>query len=164
MLLETDVIYPASELQSRYRGILDEAKSHGAARIRDSDGTSITIIPERRLRELSAAMDRNAFLVSAATSFIPLEEVVARSQRPTGLEWGRWTWLDVFDPEDLTEFVADVRRALMVGLQSGDADNLRQTLHDWRETSLVLSDALSRQTLLGAPTSDAFTELTRPES
>lgn len=135
--------YLPTDLQRRYRTILDEAKA-GEARVRDADGTSILILPEadvQALRQVNAA----------AASLAAVEAVVdgAAARRPGLSEYGEWTWLRVFDVDDLREFVRDIRESIIVGAREGSTDPLDEQLRAWRLTAQQAQDPLFRAILLG---------------
>src|ERR1035437_2866073 len=156
----TERIHQASDLNARCRQILDEAKREGLARLRDSDGTSIVIQPERELQRWA----RTEYILGVARSFLPIEAAVAEERLPKGIELGAWGWLSVLDSSDLHEFVDELRGALSEALGSLDDVQLKDVLAAWHETALVLGDELSREVLLGQSDEADFAEVGGPEA
>jgi len=156
-------IHQASELNARYRVILDEAKADGMARLRDSDGTAIMIVPERRIQALENEREAFGFIARALRSFLPVEQAVRAGRRPEGLELGDWAWLRELDVDDLREFVDEIRAAIGDSLPELDARPVRDVIDAWRTTADTLRDPLSRETLLGRSSDEMYVEAGRPE-
>jgi hypothetical protein len=152
------VTHLPTDLQRRYRAILDEARA-GEARVRDSDGTNILLLPEAKvqvLRQVGAAAANLAAIESL------LEVVDTRS--PTIAEYGDWSWLRVFDAEDLREFIRDIREAVVVGVREGSTALLDEQLRAWRVTAEQADDPLFRSILAGGASEADFVEVQRPEA
>lgn len=152
----SDVTYIPSDLPSRYRAILDEAKA-GGARVRDSDGTTILLLPEADVRALRT--------VSAAATNLAVVERVAdqmSSRRPGASDYGEWSWLDVFDADDLSDFVREIREAIIVGAREGSAELLDEQLRAWRLTAQQAGDPLFRAVLHAGASEEDFVEVVRP--
>lgn len=156
-------IHQASELNARYRQILDEAKAVGLARLRDSDGTAIVILPEREIEAFEERRTAYELIAGAMRNFLTVDLAVTSGRRPGRVELGDWPWLKVFDGEDLSEFLAELREAIAEALPELDATPVRDTVAAWRRTAEALSDPLSRQTLLGRSSPEDYVEVTRPE-
>lgn len=161
--LATSRIHQASELNARYRQILDEAKSSGVARLRDSDGTAIVIVPESEIEEFENTRRTYELIARTVRGFLVVEAAVRAGRRPEGLELGDWPWLDEFDLNDLTSFVAELRQAIGGALVRLDAGPINDVLSGWRTTADALSDSLSRETLLGRSSPLDYVEAKRPE-
>lgn len=152
------VTYLPSDLQRRYRAILDQAKA-GEARVRDADGTSILLLPEadvQALRRVSAAAANLAAVERAV-------EVMA-TRRPDVSEYGEWSWLRVFDADDLREFIREIREAIVVGAREGSSVLLDEQLRAWRVTARQADDPLFRSILRGGVSEEDFVEVSRPEA
>ena len=129
----SDTAYRPSDLRERSREILDLAKS-GEARVRDSDGTTILMLPESdvlSLRRVSAA----------AANLAAIERIVdvMDGRRLDAAEFGEWGWLHVFDADDLREFVQDIREAI-IGARGDSGALLDEQLKAWRTTASQADD------------------------
>lgn len=160
--LATTTIHQSSELNARYRQILDEAKATGLARLRDSDGTAILIMPESVIASLEGGRESSAIIVSCIRSLLPLERAVVGGVQPSLRDLGDWPWLEEFDLADLGEFVEEMRGSLERALPTLDATPIVQSLTGWRTTADAMSDPLSRETLLGANHEKDYVEVGRP--
>lgn len=160
--LTTSRIHQASELNARYRQILNEAKSAGVARLRDSDGTAVVILPEREISMMQERQESHEAIADAVRGYLALEPAVLEGRRPEPLELGEWTWLKAFDAEELRELFVELRAAIAESLNGADAAPVLRTLADWRITAEALGDALSRQTLLGQGSASDYVEVDRP--
>ena len=152
------VTYLPTDLQRRYRVILDEAKA-GEARVRDADGTTILLLPEGEVRALRR--------VSAAAANLAAVEGVLESMAtgsPELSQYGEWSWLRVFEADDLREFVRDIREAIIVGAREGSSALLDEQLRAWRVTARQADDPLFRAILRGGSAEDDFVEVSRPEA
>jgi hypothetical protein len=150
------VTYLSTDLQRRYRTVLDEARA-GEARVRDSDGTNILLLPEatvQALRRVSAA----------AANLAAVEQVleVMATRRATVSEFGDWSWLRAFDTADLREFVRDMREAIVVAARESSTALLDEQLRAWRITAEQAGDPLFRAILLGGAAEADFVEVRRP--
>jgi hypothetical protein len=155
--MSTETYLPV-DLQQRYRAILDEARA-GEARVQDSDGTNLLLLPESRVEVLRQ--------VSTAAANLAAVEAVLESMAthcPSASEFGEWDWLQVFDAEDLREFVRDIREAVVVGVREESATLLEGQLRDWRTTAHQASDPLFRRILEGGAAEEDFVEVQRPEA
>lgn len=152
------VTYVPSDLQRRYRTILDEAKA-GEARVRDSDGTTILLLPEadvQAFRQISSAASNLARVERVAEAMV--------TRRPALAEYGDWRWLHVFDADDLREFIREVREAIIVGAREGSTALLDEQLHAWQITGRQADDPLFRTILTGGAVEEDFVEVRRPEA
>jgi hypothetical protein len=148
--------YLPTDLQRHYRSILDEAKV-GEARVRDSDGTSILLIPEAQVHALRQ--------VSAAAANLAAVETVAEamaSRCPGLTEYGEWSWLRVFDADDLREFIRDIREAIVVAAREGSSALLEEQLRAWHVTAQQATDPVFRDILRGGASEGNFVEVGGP--
>jgi hypothetical protein len=154
--------YLPTDLQRRYRLILDEAKS-GEARVRDLDGTSVMLLPEAEVQTLRQV---NAAAANLAAVERVLEDLALESDdyRPDLLQFGDWTWLRVFDRDDLHEFARDVREAIIIAVRERSTTVLDEQLHAWRVTAQQAEDPVLRAVLQAGPSEDDFVEVHRPGS
>jgi hypothetical protein len=152
------VTYLPTDLQRRYRVILDEAKA-GEARVRDLDGTNILLLPEADVLVLRRVCE-------AAANLATIERVVEvmASRRPELPEYGEWSWVRVFDVDDLREFMRDIREAIIVGVREGTSKLLDEQLRAWRVTAQQADDPLFRAVLAGGAAEEDFVEVRRPRA
>ena len=151
-------IFLPSDLNRRGRAILNAARQD-VARIRDTDGTSLVVMPEERVQALE-------IVARAASNLALLEEILDRSPSPSPDSFSAvdWAWLRVFDAEDLQEFVREMRAAVVAAFRDRDPRIVDDMLHRWRVTSQVLDDPLRRAILYGPVNLDDFVEVARPEA
>ncbi|TAK35685.1 MAG: hypothetical protein EPO21_05350 [Chloroflexota bacterium] len=140
-------IFQASDLNQKGRAILDAARA-GWARLRDKDGVSLIMLPEERVDALLK-------VVNVVANLLTIERALA--QRQEGqldlASFGEWTWLRLFDKEDLAEFIQEMHEAVIVAAREQSAALLDETLRRWRVTADVLQDPVRREILL-APDSE----------
>ena len=150
-------IFQASDLNQKGRAVLDAARA-GWARLRDKDGVSLVMLPERRVDALLK-------VANAVANLLVIERAIAQKQEGqldlTSL--GEWTWLRVFDKEDLAQFIDEIRDAVIVAAREESAELLDETLQRWRVTADVLQDPIRREILLGADREEDYMEVSRPE-
>lgn len=156
-----EVTYLPSDLQRRYRVVLDQAKA-GEARVRDLDGTSVLLLPEAEVQTLRRVSAAAANL--AAVERVLEDTSVNGAARPDLLQYGEWTWLRVFDAEDLREFARDVREAVIVAVHEGSTTLLDEQLRAWKVTAHQAEDPVLRTILQGGAAGDDFVEVSRPEA
>jgi hypothetical protein len=149
--------YLPTDLQRRYRAILDEAKA-GQARVRDLDGTDILLLPETVVEALRRVN-------VAAANLLSIERVaeLMGTRRPDLPEYGEWSWLRVFDADDLREFIGEIRDAVIVGAREGSTALLDEQLRAWRITAQQAEDPLFRDILRGGALEEDFVEVRRPQ-
>ena len=155
----TETIFQPSDLNRGYRAVLDQAKKD-RARLRDTDGMSILLIPEAHVATLE---DVNA----ATSSFLVLEGAISHGDvaQLSINEFGPWPWLRFLDNEDIAEFVTELRESLILAGREHSMGQLRETLHAWKVTAESLSDDTRRDVLLGIPNDDDdFVVVERPAS
>lgn len=157
-MVNASIVFQASDLNQRGRAVLDAARN-GEARVRDKDGTSLLVVPEYRFRTLTT-------ILSATANLMAIEQMLdvdrdARSLR----DYGDWTWLRLFDDEDIDEFVREMRDALLVAGREESSTPVGETLERWQVTAQQLSDPQRRAILLDREniSPDDFVEVTRPE-
>lgn len=154
--MSANVIYTASDLD-RKRLEVTKAARRGLARIRDTDGTGLVLLPARRyevLEEVSRWHDRLAAVERARTK--PAAERNAS-------DFNDLTWLRHLDDEDLATFVSEVSAAVSVAYHDDDLTELQELVSDWRITAGELADAARREVLLGGFVADDYVRADRPE-
>ena len=148
-------VFQASDLHEHGRAVLDAARA-GEARVRDQDGLSLLLLPEHRVRALSA-------VVRAAINLAGLEMAFATAPARLSLQdYGEWTWLRAFDRDDLAEFIQELRQALIIAGREEAPKVIDDVLDAWRVTAQVLEDPVGRKVLLGEHRDEDFVEVTRP--
>jgi hypothetical protein len=148
------MIFQATDLVSKRVEFLDAAR-RGLARLRDKDGTSLVMIPERRLDLLQA-------LRTWSIARLRLEELTKERDRPSVRDLGDLAWLRVFDTDDLREFASELHDALLAANSDDDTAPLDAVVDAWRATARQLDDPLRRDVLIGGATMDDFVDATPP--
>jgi hypothetical protein len=154
--MSAEVIYTASDLDRKRREVTNAAR-HGVARIRDTDGMGLVLLPARHYEVLDAVSRWHDRLDVA-------QRVLAK---PPGdrapYDFGDLTWLRHLDDEDLATCIAELRLAVSVAYHDDDLTELEQVARDWRATADELADPARREVLLGGFTAGDFVEAERPE-
>lgn len=149
--------YQASDLAGTgRREFLDEAKA-GTARLRDTDGTSLIMLPEGQLNFLT-------MIRVYIADYLALETTLnrARDDRAAS-DFGGLAWAIEFDDDDLSELRREYAQELSKAVAARDATSLERCLHAWHMTASTLSDPVSRDILEGRASDDAdFVDLARP--
>lgn len=154
--MSAEVIYTASDLDRKRREVTDAAR-RGLARIRDTDGTGLVLLPARHYEVLDAVSRWHDRLDVAERAFAkPREDRVPR-------DFGELTWLRHFDDDDLATFIAELRAAVSVAYHDDDLTELDELVRGWRVTAEELADPARRQVLLGDFAAGDFAEVGRPE-
>ncbi|MGH3874144.1 MAG: hypothetical protein ACRDSR_22030 [Pseudonocardiaceae bacterium] len=150
------MIYTVSDLSRKRREVADVAR-RGLARIRDTDGTGLVLMPARRYEVLEAVgrwTDRLGVV----------ERTLAKSQAERiPADFGDLTWLRHFDEDDLAEFVRELRQTLSLAYHDDDLASLVDAVAGWKATADELADPARREVLLGAVETADFVEVERPE-
>jgi hypothetical protein len=151
----SDVIYQSSDLAARRVEFLDTARA-GFARLRDKDGTSLVMLPERRLQLLES-------LATWSNAHLRLEMLLRRGDRPKVADLGELAWLRAFDSEDLRDFLDELHECLVAAHADGSTEVLDAAIDAWRVTARQLEDPLRRSVLLGGWSEANFAEASAPE-
>lgn len=153
--MSAEVIYTASDLDRKRREVTDAAR-RGVARIRDTDGMGLVLLPARHYEVLDAVSRWHDRLDVAEKALAkPSGDRVPR-------DFGDLTWLRHFDDEDLATFITELRAAVSVAYHDDDLTELDQLVRDWRTTADELADPVRRHVLLGGFAADDFVEVSRP--
>lgn len=103
--LGSSVVYLASDLSRKRRAFIDDARQ-GLARLWDTDGTSLVMVPEERLAKLTD-------LVAWANRHLVLEAAVRKSPSERSVtDFGDLPWLRFLPDDDLAAFLARRWQAL----------------------------------------------------
>ena len=153
--LGSPVVYLASDLTRKRRGF--STRHEAVARLRDTDGTSLVMVPEQRL---SALTD----LVAWSQRHLQVE-AAARKAHPdrSPTDFGELAWLSLLDDADLATFLTELEGALFHAMSTQTIADLESLVLDWRGTAEALSDPERRAVLLGPHNDDDFVEVHRPE-
>ncbi|MEU7000280.1 hypothetical protein [Nonomuraea sp. NPDC046570] len=150
-----DMIFQASDLATKRTEVLDAARD-GLARLRDKDGTSLVMLPERRLRLLEE-------IARWSRAHMRLEHLLRREVAPDVGELGDLAWLRAFDVDDLREFVDELHDALLAASSDEDPTALDEVIKAWRITARQLEDPLRRSILLGRHGPDDLVQVSEPQ-
>jgi len=157
----TAEIHAASELNDNYRGILDEARNAGIARLRDKDGQSLLIIPEEAARAGMVASELARFARDLVAAYSTNRRAAPELYRATILA-GSWPWLRSLDDDDLDSFLAEMASLYVEAAATNDLGNLYYNLRAWQMTASELDDPRIREALLGASEADDYVDAPRP--
>jgi hypothetical protein len=152
------VIFQASDLNRRGRAILDAAR-HGAARIRDTNGASLLLLPEEHVE-----IDR-ALLEHASNLVTFLEALKVPEESRSTLSYGDWTWARSLDEEDRRELAHEASQLFAIAARERSRTSLAaldDALHAWRVTAEALADPTRQAILLGGHRDEDFIEVGRP--
>jgi hypothetical protein len=139
-LLASGRVFQASDLR-RDRSFIDEARDNGAARLRDTDGTSFVMVKESDLGVVASERDVLETLLEATEGALRLEAALhAGGAAARVVESSPWPWLAVFDDEDLQSFIADVVAAVAYGRSERGTARLEEEVAAWLETARAMSD------------------------
>lgn len=151
----TEQVFQASDLGNKRVEVLEAARN-GLARVRDKDGTSLVMMPERELLLLEK-MKRGWRI------YMTLERLLQRSELPRASELGEHAWLRHFDRDDLQEFSDELHEVIVAADADRDAAILDECLRAWRETARQLEDPLRRSILLRSFNPKDYVEASKPE-
>ncbi|MBI4728084.1 MAG: hypothetical protein HY775_01065 [Acidobacteria bacterium] len=152
--MSSSTVYQASDLSQRRRAVLNEARA-GYARIRDTDGTSLLMMPEEAAR-------LNEEVTRWARALVPLLRARSRKSLAEAIANSELSWLKLLPPDDVEEFLEEVASALQFAIDARDISGLVRAIEDWRTTALALRDSTNREILLGRPSRMDFAEVARP--
>lgn len=150
----TEQVFQASDLGNKRVEVLEAARN-GLARVRDKDGTSLVMMPERELLLLQKV--KRGWRI-----YMTLERLLQRSELPRASELGEHAWLRHFDRDDLQELSDELHEVIVAADADGDAAILDECLRAWRETARQLEDPLRRSILLGPFNPKDYVEASKP--
>jgi hypothetical protein len=115
------------------------------------------IMAQREAEHAAVNVAVNLKMVEQALSVAPTE----RSPR----DYGEWTWLRVFDDDDLREFVSEMRDALLTAGHNESSIIVDDVIYSWHITADELADPRRRRILLGLDNvrAEDFVDVARPE-
>jgi hypothetical protein len=156
-MTERLITYQASDLAGAKRREFLQAARAGSARLRDTDGTSLVMVPQ-------AAFDMLSELKSCAGRYLQVEGALDRrraDRRPS--DFGELAWLDAFDDDDLRTFRQEFHEALIRAVATDSTEPVDTCVLDWRTTAKALSDKKRRRILTGKPGAEDFEEVSAPD-
>jgi len=149
-------IYQASDLSAKRREVMDAARK-SIAQIRDTDGTGLVLVTQRKFEFLRALRDH-------VSRFVTLEGALERPARERRLtDLGELAWLAVFDEDDQRTFRRELLEALVRAVALDSVEPVDACLDEWRRTARALSNEKSRRILTSSGEElGAFEEVERP--
>ncbi len=159
--LTSDRIFQSSDLK-KDRALLDAARS-GFARLRDTDGLGLVMLPESELKALTDDSKHDHILAETATDLLRVVRMTSNmgvQERLDPVTLGRWTWLSRFDRDDLLEFIEEMGNAII----GRDLPLLLDVLMGWEETATALADPERMMALTGEHDPSGYVEVPRPEA
>jgi len=154
----SDVIYQATDLTTSKRVEFIKEAQRDRARLRATDGTSLVMLPERKLDLLEALARWGEAYAKLSTLLRRIEGV------PTASQLGELAWLRSFDREDLEEFLCELQDAIVAARADEEAEVLDECLRAWKVTARQLTDPLRRSVLLRKNRSSDYVEVQEPQS
>ena len=157
VMSEQTITYQASDfVGTKRREFLDAAKA-GMARLRDTDGASLVMLP-------LSAFDMLTHVKAWATRYLQIEGALERPRaQRRAVDFGDLAWLEVFDEEDQNAFRREFQEALIRAVATDSTEPLDTCVREWRVTARALSDDARRRILTGQPSEDEFSEVIEPE-
>jgi hypothetical protein len=147
-------VYLASDLAQKRREVIEEARSD-YAQIRDTDGTSLVMLEQRRFDFLRG-------MLGLVPKWVRLDLALSRpfaERRST--DFGELAWLESFDQDDQETFRGELLEAINLAVANGDLAPIKTCIDDWRRTAQALSNDKVKRALT-RPGDDDFTEVKRP--
>jgi hypothetical protein len=127
----SDCIVTSSELNRRSGQILDTALTTPVTITRNNDSFALL------RRELMANMAKE---IEQMDNFIQLMNVVHRVNSGQKIASNNgFKWIEQFDSEERSELVDEVYEALELAKLTDDWDEVRDIIHEWRESAIALS-------------------------
>ncbi len=124
-------VFRASDVQRRYRAVLDGAKKDGLVQILDSDGTVLAV--ERWEKAEFAGS-----LLEWARMAGQFREVFERHHEEPVADWAPLTpfpWIDSLHPDEVEEFVAELARATLLAAGRDDLSEVTGLVHAFKSTA-----------------------------
>jgi hypothetical protein len=151
-----EATYLASDLQTDRRAFLNAARQPGGARLRDTDGTTLVMLP-----------------LATVSAHRTIEEWAVRTLQVTGLlrgssvvnrgDLGALAWLAEFDDADRATFFDEFRDAVVEAHSLADAGPVERCLADWKTTARALADPKRRRVLTSPLSASDMVEVAAPD-
>jgi hypothetical protein len=113
-------VFRASDVQRRYRAVLNGAKEDGLVQILDADGTVLAV-------ELWKDAEFAGSLLEWARTAGQFREVFERHRSEPIADWATLTpfpWIDSLHPEEVEEFVDELAREVLLAAGRDDLSEL----------------------------------------
>lgn len=126
-----DYLVTSSELNRRSGQILDTALTTPVTITRNNDSFALV------KRDVMTNMANS---ISVMNSFIELISVIRRVDLGREIESSnRFKWVEEFDSEERSELVNEVYSAFLSAKSTDDWDEVRDVIHEWRESAIALA-------------------------
>jgi hypothetical protein len=147
-------IYLASDLAQKRREVIDEARSD-FAQIRDTDGTSLVMLEQRRFDFLRG-------MLGLVAKWVRLDLALSRpfAERHS-TDFGEFAWLESFDQDDQETFHSELLEAINLAVANSDLAPIKTCIDDWQRTARALSNEKVKRALTAAGDDD-YAEVKRP--
>jgi hypothetical protein len=124
-------IFRASDVQRRYRAVLDSAKESGRAQILDSDGTVLAVLPWEKAEFADS-------LLEWARVAGQLREVHERYRSEPVADWAELTpfpWIDSLHPDEVEELVNELSRLTLLAAGREDLTEVVGLVRAFKSTA-----------------------------
>ncbi|MHB8060556.1 MAG: hypothetical protein ACYDHO_06965 [Gaiellaceae bacterium] len=124
-------VFRASDVQRRYRAVLDGAKKDGLVQILDADGTVLAV---ERWEEAEFASS----LIGWARVAGQFREVYERHRSEPIADWAALTpfpWIDSLHPDEVEEFVDGLAQATLLAAGRDDLSEVIGLVHAFKSTA-----------------------------
>src|SRR5680860_526933 len=148
-------IFSASDLSRKRKEVLREARD-GCARVRDTDGTSLVMLPESRLEFLERMQDLTGL-------HVVIDRLISRAGPGSVRDLGSHAWIRVFDRDDLAAFANELGDAMQAARGDQSSEIADEVIEAWRVTARQLEDPLRREVLMNAAQGSDFEPAIRPK-
>jgi hypothetical protein len=124
-------VFRASDVQRRYRAVLNGAKEDGLVQILDADGTVLAV-------ELWKDAEFAGSLLEWARTAGQFREVFERHHEEPIADWAALTpfpWIDSLDSEEIEEFVDELARATLLAAGRDDLSEVVGLVRAFKSTA-----------------------------
>lgn len=156
MATTKDRIYQSSDLAGSGRKQFVADALRDQARLRSADGQALVMLREAKLEHVAAIRDY-------AVSYLTVTTAIKRDRserRPS--DFGNWAFIQVFDDDDIHEFLDEVNDAIVLAASGSDHSKLAKLLHDWQMSARTLSDPVAREILADDVSDEDWVEVGVP--
>jgi hypothetical protein len=124
-------VFRASDVQRRYRAVLNGAKEDGLVQILDADGTVLAV-------ELWKDAEFAGSLLEWARTAGQFREVFERHHEEPIADWAALTpfpWIDSLDSDEIEEFVDELARATLLAAGRDDLSEVVGLVRAFKSTA-----------------------------
>lgn len=147
---------PTDLAGSGRREFINDARA-GVARLRDGDGTSLSMMPTADVDLLSEV--RNAVL-----AYLALENALTRPREHRRVtDFGEFAWAEALADDDLNELRDELRDALPRAITAQSFTEVHETLRAWRLTARLMSRPDAAERLRTDDAGGDWQDLARPD-